>query len=732
MASVWEELKRRKVFQVAVVYAVMAWLIIQIIDVVSEPLSLPGWLDTVVIVLLGVGFPIAVIVAWAFESRVRNANAESRALAPGAQPLAISVHTHAVGRDGVLEEMAVSYESVVGGRGQLLGVVGEAGIGKTTAAENFLAGLIDDNDRPALGRGQCSERLAGTEAYLPVLEALESLLSAGDAQGLHDLMKSTAPNWYRLVLPHSSVSNPPAAFPSPEWLKRELSAFLHRLCEQRPVVLFFEDLHWADESTIDLLAYVADRMDKSRLLILLTYRSEEMLLNRHLFAPLKLDLMARGKLREIELEFLSERNVAQYLDLEYPQHRFPVEFVTMLHQRTEGSPLFVSDLLGDLRDRGVIAERDGEWQLRKSVDVVQRDLPQSVQAMIERKIGRLDEDDRGLLDVAAVQGFEFHACVVAEVSSSDIETVELRLQAIENSHGLIKHVEDVELPDRALTPHYRFMHVLYQNALYGALSSSRKASLSLSVAEKLVEHYSDEREEIASELAALFDAARRPDIAAGYYDTAAQRAAQRAASAEAVALAKRGIALLDSIDEDARTAKMKFHLQTVLVTGLALAKGWVDPEVIEACARAMELAGEDEDPRDLHISLLMLLFNAWASRDISRLDELIRQHRRLAERIDDPVVAVHQYFIDSQEPTWGGRFTEAVPLFERAIASYEPGQDPTACYRYGQDPGIVCRSYASWIYCLAGFPNRPDVLAPSRAASSHTKCRSGSHVGRRC
>ena len=110
-------------------------------------------------------------------------------------------------------------------------------------------------------RGRCSERLAGTEAYLPFLEALGSLLQGGRMTGRRKLMKETAPTWYAQVAPRSSPGDEhwvaDIKFASQERMKRELTAFVHELAQTNPLVVFLDDLHWADLSTIDLLGFLA-------------------------------------------------------------------------------------------------------------------------------------------------------------------------------------------------------------------------------------------------------------------------------------------------------------------------------------------------------------------------------------------------------------------------------------------------------------------------------------------
>jgi predicted Ser/Thr protein kinase len=294
---------------------------------------------------------------------------------------------HTVGRDLTLVEMRRAFESAAIGQGAVVSLSGEPGIGKTTMAEAFLESLAAAGERCYIGRGRCSERQAGSGAYLPWLDALDALRTQGGTP-VARAMKAVAPTWYAQVAPPDTGDTPETRAltvnraGSQEWMKRELCAFLEGLARHWPVVLFFDDLQWADESTVDILAYVADRLPSQRILAIATYRPSELLLGRQVFLPLKLDLETRGICREVPLEFLTAADVARYLDLECPGHRFPPAFASLVHDKTEGNPLFMVDLVRSFRDRGVIRSIDGLWELSQVPAEVERDIPASIRSMI--------------------------------------------------------------------------------------------------------------------------------------------------------------------------------------------------------------------------------------------------------------------------------------------------------------------------------------------------------------
>jgi predicted ATPase len=303
---------------------------------------------------------------------------------------------------------------------------------------------------------------------------------------------------------------------SQERIKRELGSFLEELSRRQTIVLFLEDLHWADLSTVDLLAFLADRISGLRLLLVITYRPSDLLLAKHPLVKLKQDLQARGIAHEIKLDFLSMEEVGQYIALEFPQHRLPPEMAEVIHAKTEGSPLFMVDLLRYFRDRQIIARESGHWILARPLPDIKRDLPESMRAMIERMIGQLDERDRQLLVAASVQGHEFDSAVIARALGRDDASTEDRLQVLEQVHQLAALVEEREFPTKTLTLRYRFTHVLYENALYATLQPARRVALSNAVAEALLTLHDEQCSNVASELARLFEVGRNFMRAAEY------------------------------------------------------------------------------------------------------------------------------------------------------------------------------------------------------------------------
>jgi predicted ATPase len=292
-----------------------------------------------------------------------------------------------VGREREFAELHRSFDAAVAGSGILLCITGEPGIGKTALIEEFLSGLAES--APCIGRGRCSERLAGSEAYLPILEALEDLLRSPHGSQWAHLLKLFAPAWYlQVTLSSSGASDQLRAEvngASRERMKREITSFFHEVSRIRPLVLFFDDLHWADLSTVDILSYLADRCRTMRILILTTFRPSDLLVSKHPFQQVRLELQSRRACRELPVGFLGPTEIERYLAFAFPGHRFPPGFALLIHSRTEGNPLFMVDLLRYLKDGGVLTEDpgNGAWSLSRPVDEIAVGLPESVRSGVD-------------------------------------------------------------------------------------------------------------------------------------------------------------------------------------------------------------------------------------------------------------------------------------------------------------------------------------------------------------
>jgi adenylate cyclase len=493
---------------------------------------------------------------------------------------------------------------------------------------------------------------------------------------------------------------------SQERRKREFGALVQELTRRRPLVLCLDDVHWADPSSVDLLAYLACRCDTLRLLIVVTYRPSELLLREHPFGPIKLELQGRGVCREIAVSFLGRADLDRYLELLFPGHQLPETFAAVIHDRTEGNPLFMVDLLRYLRDRGIVRQDEGRWGLAKAVPEVQRELPESVRGMIQRKVDQLDKADRRLLMAGAVQGREFDAAVVARVVGRDAADVEERLDVLDRLYGLVRRVRVHEFPDGTPTLRYTFVHVLYQNALFEALTPTRKAAWSAAAAQALLDHNKPNPVAVATELGFLFEAARDFGRAVEFFLLAARHAVEVAAHPEAAALARRGLDLLPRVSDGPARNRQELGLLLALGVSLVATKGFAAAEVEATYARARALCQQGAELATL-FPVLYGLWNLYLVRcELNRCNELATQMLLLAEGQADPAYLLIADNALHQPLFHGGELRLARQYQERGVARYDPARHAALTASYGEDPGVGFLAYGAVTLWLLGYPDR--------------------------
>ena len=616
-----------------------------------------------------------------------------------------------VGRDAQRAQLLRAFARVKAGRSLIVGVSGEPGIGKTSLVEDFLADLAVRGEHPTIARGRCSESLAGSEAFLPVLEVLDSLMRRTDGPSLHSIIKVVAPTWYLQIATDSTETTSigemrertPAG--SQERMKRELGALLQEVSRQRPLVLFIDDLHWADVSTIDVLNYLAGRLADLRVMIVTNYRPSDMAIAKHPFLGVRSELLARGDFEELELRFLEVRDVERYLELQFPGHAFSPDFAAAIHAKTDGNPLFMADLVRYLHDTGGIVEESGRWVVARGMPDVPKDLPESVKGMIARNIERLDDRNRRLLLAASVQGHKFDSAVIAEAAEMDPAEVEERLETLERVHVFVTRGDEYEFPDRTLTLRYRFVHVLYQNVLYASLQPTRRATLSRTIVQALLTRYGSEAPAIAGRLALLFETARDFASSAKYFLMAARKSMALFAFREALTLADRGLTGLRGLPEGVERTRLELGLQMSRGLALRSVRGWAAPELETTFARARQLAHDLQDPPEIFPVLWSLTFFHMIRGDLVK----VRHHggRLLAQaeasgRAAFMIGALH---IGGVSREFMGELVEASRMLERARELHDLSEHRALTAMYGIDPGMQARSMSARPLWALGYPD---------------------------
>src|SRR5262245_32886758 len=540
-----------------------------------------------------------------------------------------------VGRQGEVEALEAWYQRAAYGTRQLVFVSGEVGGGKTTVVELFLARLAAGSG-VRIARGQCVEYYGEGEPYLPFLEALGRLGHGPERDAVLTVLRRYAPMW--LVHLPGLVSEPELerlhgrlhGLP-PARMLRELAEALEVLTANRALMLLLEDLQWSDHATVEALAYLAQRPEPARLLVVGTYRPVEALLQGHLLRGMVQELCGRGQGRELQLEFLSAEDVAAYVA---GRLGGPVlaPLVAFVYQRTDGNALFMVNIVEHLVQQGLVVWRAGQWTLREGPAAQVTSLPEGLGALLLRRIEALPPEARRVLEAASVVGEEFAVAAVAAGAQCSLEAVEAQCEEVAAQHHFLDDIGVTVWPDATQGGRYRFQHALYQQVLYEQVGTARRMQLHQCIGARLEAGYGARAGEIAAQLAVHFERGGAVQRAVHYWQQAGDNAARRHAHQDAIAAVTKGLALLATLPDSPQRTEDELTLLLTLGELLMAVKGPPAPEVAEVYVRAQRLCDQlGETPQ--RVRMLQSLFRLYqAQAQLHTAGVLAQQLTDLAQR----------------------------------------------------------------------------------------------------
>jgi predicted ATPase len=486
---------------------------------------------------------------------------------------------------------------------------------------------------------------------------------------------------------------------------REITEAIEALSAEQPLALVCEDLQSSDRATLDLITYLAQRREWARVLVIGTYRPADLMTRDHPFRRIARDLCAHGTCKELALGLLSLHHVEEYLRGRLHTGALGAELASHIHQRTEGNPLFMVNLVEHLVQRAVLIEAEGLWSCTASADDL--GVPDSLRQMIESRLEALPPRVRHVLEVPSVAGTEFAVASVAAGHEDPLDAIEDACDEIARKGDFLQACGIAEWHDGTLSGRYRFRHALYQNTLYARVAEARRLRLHRAIGERKEAGYGVRAAEIAAELAGHFEEARDYRRAAQYRQQAADTALRRSAYREAVDHLTTAATLVQKLPDSSERLELELMLQISLGPTTMTLKGYADQAVERSYRRARELCEQTGHGPQLFRVLPGLRGIRFIRAEIRAAREVAEQHLALAEAVGEPGLLTWAHYGVGETALFAGDFAAGRMNLQKGIDSYDP-QRESVFYTVPivQSPGVACLTNMAWALWLLGYPDQ--------------------------
>ena len=605
--------------------------------------------------------------------------------------------TPLVGREEELGHLLRRWERARNGAGQLTLIVGEPGIGKSRLVEEFRATL---GETPHTFVELSSSQLLQNTPLHPIAEWGRQRFGAdepadrrlADLENTLRLMGLDASEYAPLIAPLFDIpltEERAARFAPEELRRRQLAALVTWFlagARSQPAALAFEDLHWADPTSLDLMQTLAERVAQVPLFILATARPE--------FRP---PWSPRSHHSVIALSPLDRADVARMVGELAARHVLSREVVEGVSERTGGVPLFVEEVTRLLLERG----EAGGLQA----------IPPTLQQSLAARLDRLGEA-REVAQIGAILGRDFTYALLRAVSGLDDPALQSALHRLAGADLLF-------VEGAAAQATYRFKHALIQDAAYDSLLKTRRQALHRRAAEVLCdqpERASTEPEVIAHH----FTQARLDDLAIEWTQAAIQQAISKNAIMEAVQYLKRAIALTKRLSEGPSRDAVELGLQVQLGGLLVPTQGFAAQDVLDTFDRAHRLCDKLGDDG----SLLPVNWGLWSfftvRAELGRALQLAEAVMRLGDASDRPDVVRLGRHLRAATQFWRGELRGLETPIQEFLSGLDRESNQVFPFAPQEDPEVQALSYLAWLLWLRGCPEEAEETSQQAIAIAQT------------
>ncbi|MGZ0165688.1 MAG: protein kinase domain-containing protein [Planctomycetales bacterium] len=614
--------------------------------------------------------------------------------------------TPLIGRETELEILKDLWEQADEGLGQVVCVLGEAGLGKSRLVRELSEYVLEESDVDAdagsapVIEWRCSPFFQNT-GLNPAIECFGRLLGfsreASPARRfeilnshLTDLgMGDDESVWLVATLLGVPTAGhiPELALTPMRQKERTLEVLLqwvHANAEQHSVLFIVEDLHWIDATSLELVGLLLDQGLNERLLSLLTFRPE-----------FETPWGSRSNQTQLALNRLTRQQIAQMVKSRLKVDVVPEEVATRISERTEGVPLFIEEFSTMITESNAVETVDGVTKITAEFDI--DDIPATLQDLLVSRLDRLGSRTE-VVQMASTIGREFSYELILAVLDLDANTLQEELERLAQAEVIFQQ----GVPPQAI---YTFKHALIQDAAYSSILRKKLLGNHRTIGECFEKQFPQIVESQPALLAHHFTAGGITDKAIKYWETAGKRSQASFANIEAQVQFDNGLKLVATLDDSPERDQQELAFQIPLGTVMTMAGGWANPAVEKVHLRARELCERlGEGSPIYHVTWGMWAWRLLRS-ELEIADALANDVLALSEGRDDGYL-MESCFSQGCIGLFRGEFDKSLDYFKRGFDLYDKERCQFHAGLTGQNSGCTILAHWAWALWIAGYPEQ--------------------------
>jgi predicted ATPase/energy-coupling factor transporter ATP-binding protein EcfA2 len=605
------------------------------------------------------------------------------------------------GRESEMETLREKWHRAQEGKGQIVLLGGEAGVGKSRLLLSLKEHISHDPE--SWLTEMRSSPYHHSSSFYPVIDLLERIVLRFEkddspeekltkiegfiAQYGMDAAEAVPLIASLLSVPLGTKYAPLAITPQRQkqrTIDTLITILLHRAKLQQ-ILFVLEDLHWSDPSTFELIDQLIERCDNEKILVLFTYRPS--------FTP---HWKPRTNMTTIDLAGLPIKNAGEIIRRVADNKELPKEAVDYIVEKTDGIPLFLEELTKSMIESGMLVDKGDSYELSAPLHTL--GVPTTIQDSLTARLDRLPQAKQ-VAQLASTVGREFSYDILDSIPGNHRENLRGQLDTLVEAGILFQY-------GTAPNPVYSFKHALIQDSAYSSLLKTSRKDYHKLIAESIEKNSPGLIETQPELLAQHYTKALITDKAIQYWLAAGLRALQRSANAESISHLKQGLELAATITEDATRNAFELQLHSMIGPALIATRGFGDAEVGETYQKAGELSKKLGDGPHLFIPMWGQWVYNLVRDELGKARALSLEMKRLGSESKNTAMLVEAHWTLGNTEFWAGNFQTTFDELTKAIEIYNPEQHHINAYMYGQDPGVAAHCYRSYTYWYLGYPDK--------------------------